>query len=45
MDVGGARAAGLTAVLFDPYDDHVDEDVERISALTDLLPVPTTRRC
>ncbi len=37
MDVGGARAAGLRPVLFDPYDDHPDEDVERIASLADLV--------
>ncbi len=37
MDVGGARAAGLHAVLLDPYDDHPEADFERISSLGDLL--------
>ncbi len=37
MDIGGARAAGLHAVLLDPYDDHLDADFERIARLEDLL--------
>lgn len=40
MDVGGARAAGLTPVLFDPFDDSADLfDGMRIGSLTDLLPL------
>jgi putative hydrolase of the HAD superfamily len=37
MDVGGARAAGLTPVLVDPYDDHADADFARVRTLLDLL--------
>lgn len=42
MDVGGATAAGLHAVLIDPYDDHVGLEhagrpVSRIRAVADLL--------
>ncbi len=37
MDVGGARAAGLHAVLLDPYDDHPDADFDRIARLDELL--------
>jgi putative hydrolase of the HAD superfamily len=37
MDVGGARAAGLPAVLLDPYDDHPGADFERIKDLRELL--------
>ena len=37
MDIGGARAAGLHAVLLDPYDDHLDADFERIARLEDPL--------
>jgi putative hydrolase of the HAD superfamily len=36
MDIGAARAAGLHAVLLDPYDDHPDADFERIRSLTEL---------
>jgi putative hydrolase of the HAD superfamily len=39
IDVAGARAAGLHAVLLDPHDDHADHEVTRIGALADLLPV------
>lgn len=38
MDIGGARAAGLTAVLLDPYDDHVGADFLRVGSVADLLP-------
>jgi FMN phosphatase YigB (HAD superfamily) len=38
MDIVSSTAAGLSPILLDPYDDHPDLDVERISALTDLLP-------
>jgi FMN phosphatase YigB (HAD superfamily) len=37
MDVGGARAAGLTPILLDPYDDHPDADFRRITSLLDLV--------
>jgi putative hydrolase of the HAD superfamily len=41
MDVGGALAAGLTPVLLDPHDDHVNHDgldgVARIKSLADLM--------
>jgi FMN phosphatase YigB (HAD superfamily) len=38
MDIASSRAAGLSPILLDPFDDHRDLDVERIAALTDLLP-------
>ncbi len=38
MDVAGATAAGLRAVLLDPYDDHAGADFERIRSVSDLLP-------
>lgn len=38
MDVGGARAAGLTPILIDPYDDAMDlVDCLRITSLGDVL--------
>jgi HAD superfamily hydrolase (TIGR01549 family) len=37
MDIGGARAAGLRAILLDPYDDHVGADFERIRTLAELV--------
>lgn len=37
MDIGGARAAGLQAVLLDPYDDHAGADFARIASLADLV--------
>lgn len=36
VDVEGARAAGLTAVLVDPHDVHGDVDVPRIARLGEL---------
>jgi putative hydrolase of the HAD superfamily len=36
-DVGGAKAAGLTPLLLDPYGDGVAEGHERIESLTELL--------
>ncbi|MEK7293209.1 MAG: HAD family hydrolase, partial [Actinomycetota bacterium] len=36
-DVGGALNAGLVPLLLDPYDDHADEDCERIHSLHELL--------
>ena len=36
-DVGGARAAGLVPLLYDPFDDHADYDCERIRSLHELL--------
>ncbi|MET0146400.1 MAG: HAD family hydrolase [Ilumatobacteraceae bacterium] len=39
MDVGGARAAGLHPILFDPYDDHAGVDFERIRSLGELLAI------
>jgi putative hydrolase of the HAD superfamily len=36
MDVGAATAAGLHAILLDPYDDHPGADFERIESLTEL---------
>jgi putative hydrolase of the HAD superfamily len=37
MDVAGAGAAGLRAILLDPYDDHADAGHERIRTLLSLL--------
>lgn len=37
MDVAGSRAAGLTPILIDPFDDHAGADVQRIASLHDLL--------
>ncbi len=37
MDVAGSRAAGLTPILIDPFDDHTGADVRRITSLHDLL--------
>lgn len=37
MDIAGATAAGLRAVLIDPYDDHADERFPRIRSLVDLI--------
>ena len=37
MDIGGARAAGLPAVLVDPHDDHVGADFDRINSLLELI--------
>ena len=37
IDVGAARAAGMHAVLYDPFDDHVDDEdgtFERITSIT-----------
>ncbi|HVZ24088.1 MAG TPA: HAD-IA family hydrolase [Vicinamibacterales bacterium] len=39
VDVAGARAAGLRAVLLDPHGLYADRDVERIRSLADLLPL------
>jgi len=36
-DVDGARAAGVTPVLVDPYDDHPDLDVTRVRGLADVV--------
>ena len=36
-DVGGARAAGLVPLLYDPFDDHAGYDCERIASLHELL--------
>lgn len=36
MDVASSTAAGLHAVLLDPFDDHVGADFERISSVQDL---------
>ena len=38
MDIGGGRAAGLHAILLDPYNDHPEADFPRIQTLHDLLP-------
>jgi len=37
MDIAGARAAGLHAILLDPHDDHEGADFDRIRSLRDLL--------
>lgn len=39
MDIGGARAAGLPAVLIDPYDDHEGADFERVRSVVDIVPM------
>ena len=36
-DVGGARNAGLTPILLDPYDDQAHQDCERIKSLHELI--------
>ncbi len=36
-DVGGAVAAGLVPLLYDPFDDHAGYDCERIRSLHELL--------
>lgn len=36
-DVGGARAAGLVPLLYDPFDDHVGYDCERLHSLHQLV--------
>ncbi len=36
-DVGGATAAGLVPLLYDPFDDHADYDCERLGSLHELL--------
>ncbi|HRE00924.1 MAG TPA: HAD family hydrolase, partial [Ilumatobacteraceae bacterium] len=38
MDIGGAAAAGLHPVLFDPYDDHPAATFARLRSLSDLIP-------
>jgi putative hydrolase of the HAD superfamily len=38
MDVTGAQAAGLHAILLDPFDDHPGAGFERIASLGDLVP-------
>jgi putative hydrolase of the HAD superfamily len=38
MDIGGATAAGVHPILFDPYDDHPDASFERIRSLAALVP-------
>lgn len=40
MDIGGARAAGLHAILLDPHDDHAGAEFPRIRSLLDLVPTP-----
>jgi len=37
MDIGGARAAGLHAILLDPHDDHPGADFTRIRAVSELV--------
>ena len=36
-DVDGARAAGVTPVLVDPYDDHPELDVTKVRSLADVV--------
>lgn len=36
-DVGGAHAAGLVPLLYDPFDDHADYDCERLHSLHQLV--------
>lgn len=36
-DVGGAQAAGLVPLLYDPFDDHADYDCERLHSLHQLV--------
>ena len=43
-DVVGARAAEVRPVLIDPYDFHVDLDVERVSSLVDVVELVRTRQ-
>lgn len=42
-DVAGARAAGITPVLIDPYDDHAHLDIIRVGSLTALATTLTNR--
>jgi hypothetical protein len=35
--VGGATAAGLVPLLYDPFDDHAHYDCERLGSLHELL--------
>lgn len=37
MDIGGATAAGLRAVLLDPFDDYPEAEFERIRSVADLV--------
>lgn len=37
MDVNGSRAAGLTPVLIDPFDDHDAADFARVRSVADLI--------
>ena len=37
LDIGAARAAGLQAILLDPYDDHPDADFARVRSLLELV--------
>jgi len=38
-DVEGARAAGVTPILVDPYDLHRDVDCRRVRALSEVVPL------
>jgi putative hydrolase of the HAD superfamily len=38
-DVEGARAAGVTPILVDPYDLHRDVDCQRVRALSEVVPL------
>jgi FMN phosphatase YigB (HAD superfamily) len=41
-DVEGARAAGMHAVLVDPFDHHTELDCVRVGHLADLVTLLTT---
>jgi putative hydrolase of the HAD superfamily len=43
-DVDGAVAAGVTPVLVDPYDDHTDLAVTRVTSLADVAGLLATHR-
>jgi putative hydrolase of the HAD superfamily len=43
IDVAAATAAGLRAVLLDPYDDHVGAPFDRIHEVADLLALAPRR--
>ncbi len=43
-DVEGARAAGVHAVLMDPYDFHPDLDVERVASLPEVVELVRARQ-
>jgi putative hydrolase of the HAD superfamily len=43
-DVDGARAAAVHPVLVDPYDLHVDLDVERVASVVDVVDLVRARQ-